>query len=117
MTRFEKWMDIDFDKKTQTMVDLLEVSLYATQITDARPPLGDQYPDSAFAELHLIRSGKEPSRPHLLSESTRKADEQKAERLLRTYDGFMPRGHVLYTSAQTLRDLINLLDMQVITSS
>lgn len=117
MTRFEEWMDTDFDKKTQTMVDLLEVSLYATQITDARPPLGDQYPDSAFAELHRIRSGKEPSRPHLLSESTRKADAQKAERLLRTYDGFMPRGHVLYTSAQTLRNLINLLDMQVITSS
>lgn len=115
MSRFEEWIGPDLSERTQNAVDLLEVSLYATSIRDQSLPDEMEYPDSPFAELALIRSGKPPARPHLLSASTREAGAVRATSLLQTYKNLIPRGREFYTSSRTLRDLANLLEMRSVT--
>ena len=112
MSRFEEWIGSDFDKQDQATVDTLEVSIYATSIRAQKAPVDVKYPDSPFTELELVRSGKPPARPHLLSESTRQAGPAKAERLLGIYTRLIPRGQEFYTSSRTLRDVANLLEMR-----
>lgn len=111
MRQVEEWIGDKRPPEMQFMLDMMEISLYATHLRDMYTRTDQTDTDSPIEQLELIARGQPANRSHLLAESTLSAGPQKAKRLLELYTRLRsPVGHIAGSSEylKVLADLINM---------
>ncbi len=112
MHQIEEWIGDKRPPGMEFMLDMMEISLYATHLRDMYTRTDQTDTDSPIEQLELIARGQPANRSHLLAKSTRSAGPLRAKRLLERYEHLKsPVGQVAGSSEylKVLADLINMV--------